>query len=576
MDFTLLNHAVFLDFALKCSVTIILFLVYIENKNKMFMYWAAGWLFLTIFMFFEHLLLFSDSKSLWLFCHLAWALSSICFFCGIYLSVRKKNYYVYLTIFTAISFLSAWLGLYHYNSWFLSALPTAIINGSILILSGYSYYRLSINKRLIYNKLISLGFILSGLHNLDYPFLRNIKWFAPLGFFLSIIFVSMFALGMILKSEAESKRQKRVNLEHIRELATRYAITSTVCRSNKLDQILYAVLDNVIRILKLDAGCIFLVDNDSNFLLLKVHRGISKKLAEKLSKTPRKKTETDKAITENRIIFIENISKSNNPDKKILLEDGLCGFTAVPLRSGNKVLGTINIATRSPRVYSSQDARLLDSIGNELGVAIDNKQLAGNLEKVYLSTILTLTDIVEAKDHYTRSHSDYVARYAVMTAQELKLPEKEIEKIRMASQLHDLGKIAISDFILLKKGKLNDKEWEEVKKHPDKAVEILSPLTFLHQDNGVLEYIRGHHERYDGHGYPNGYKENQIKLGARILAIADAYHAMVSSRPYRKKPLTLEKAREEIILNSGSQFDPEVASAFLTALEKEEKSHDKY
>lgn len=158
----------------------------------------------------------------------------------------------------------------------------------------------------------------------------------------------------------------------------------------------------------------------------------------------------------------------------------------------------------------------------------------------------------------------------------MNLPEENVEQIRMAAQLHDLGKIAVSDVILLKEGKLTGDEWTQIKKHPEKAVEILKPLHFLHGDNGVLEYIRSHHERFDGKGYPNGYKEGQIKLGARIMAVADSYHAMISSRPYRRKALTVKEAKEELKKNSGKQFDPDVVIAFLKALDKMERNRKNY
>jgi HD-GYP domain-containing protein (c-di-GMP phosphodiesterase class II) len=262
--------------------------------------------------------------------------------------------------------------------------------------------------------------------------------------------------------------------------------------------------------------------------------------------------------------------------KRGLIEDKIDNFVAVPLRSGSKILGVLDVGVRRPHRYSSEDIRLLESIGNELGIAVDNKQLLRNLDRSYLSTVLTLTDIVEAKDHYTRSHSDNVTRYAVAIAKEMNLPNEKIEKIRLAAELHDLGKVAISDEILHKKGKLTKKEWDQVKQHPEKAVEILKPLAFLREQGDILDYIRSHHERYNGKGYPNGFKEHQIKLGARILAAADSYDAMISQRPYRKKPLSKKEAIEELKENSGTQFDPEVVEAFLKVLEREGQKKEKY
>jgi len=132
--------------------------------------------------------------------------------------------------------------------------------------------------------------------------------------------------------------------------------------------------------------------------------------------------------------------------------------------------------------------------------------------------------------------------------------------VRQAAELHDLGKIGISDSILLKPSGLTPAEWEEIKKHPTIGAQILEPLTFL---NGVVDLVRQHHEHYDGTGYPEGRKGEDIFLGARIIHVADSYEAMRSARSYRKIPLLKEEAILEIKLNSGTQFDPRIVEAFL-------------
>ena len=576
MNFLGINTAITLDFTFKLVVSVVLLLNYFENKDKIFIWWFLGWLFFALQAFCEQLLLGLNYEYLWFLRHLISALSAVFFFSGICLLIKKKRYGVYLVLLAIIAFLSAFVGIYVFNSWFLSALSTSIISGSAFIISGCYYYKKSIDKKSSYHLLITLGFILNGIHNFDYPFLRGVEWFAPFGFIVGVVFSIIFGLGMILKASEESRLQKKVNIERIREITTLYSITSTVCRSRKLDQMLYSVIDNLLRVLKLDMGAIFLIDAGLGNLHLKAQRGLSKKLVEKITKVPVSDAISAECIEKNKMTFLENVSKSGSLIKAALIKDVRNCLVSVPLRSGNKVLGAFELGLKKARRFSSQDVRLLESAGDELGVAIDNKQLSENLESVYLSTVLTLTDMVEAKDHYTRSHSDEVARYAVMTAKELKLPDKKIEQVRMASQLHDLGKIAISDLILLKKGKLTKRELKEIKKHPEKAVEILKPLRFLHDDNGVLEYIKSHHERYDGKGYPNGYKKQQIKLGARILAVADSYHAMISSRPYRKRALTVKQAKLELKRNAGLQFDPEVVETFLNVLAEIERSKDKY
>jgi len=186
--------------------------------------------------------------------------------------------------------------------------------------------------------------------------------------------------------------------------------------------------------------------------------------------------------------------------------------------------------------------------------------LYSNLQESYLHTVRALAQAIDARDHYTRSHSENVARIAVEIAKEMRLSAKEIDAVREACVLHDLGKIGIQDSILNKPGQLDNKEWEEIKKHPLIAAQILESLTFLKTE---IDLVLQHHEHYDGSGYPEGRKGEDILLGARIIHLADAYEAMRSARSYRSLPLSKEEAIEEIKKNSGRQFDPLVVEAFL-------------
>lgn len=192
-------------------------------------------------------------------------------------------------------------------------------------------------------------------------------------------------------------------------------------------------------------------------------------------------------------------------------------------------------------------------------------RLYEDLRSTYMRTIKVLAQAIDARDHYTHSHSDNVARYATAIAEEMHLPLREIEMIREACELHDLGKIGIDDTILSKSSSLTLKEWEQIKVHPLTAAKILEPLTFL---NGVIDLVRQHHEHYDGSGYPDGLRGENILLGARIIHLADAYDAMRSERSYRKIPLSKEETIQEIKRNSGTQFDPQVVQVFLKVVDK--------
>lgn len=182
-----------------------------------------------------------------------------------------------------------------------------------------------------------------------------------------------------------------------------------------------------------------------------------------------------------------------------------------------------------------------------------------------LNTIYALAATVDAKDHYTYGHSKKVSKYACDIATVLGYSEEKIAVIRTAGLLHDIGKIGVSDEILCKNTALNDDEWEPIHAHPSMGVSILKHVDSIKE---CLPGVQYHHERYDGKGYPQGLKGENIPLDARILAVADTFDAMTSSRPYRNNPLTHQQAIEELIRCSGAQFDSKIVEVFIQTLTK--------
>ena len=182
----------------------------------------------------------------------------------------------------------------------------------------------------------------------------------------------------------------------------------------------------------------------------------------------------------------------------------------------------------------------------------------------YESTIYALTAAIDAKDHYTFSHSTNVAYYATALATALGMNEDMVEIIRQAALLHDVGKIGIPEYILNKADKLTDDEYETIKGHVEASIDIIRHLPSL---DYVIPAVIGHHERYDGTGYPDGLKGEEIPIHARIIAVADSYDAMQSRRIYRN-PLGTAVIYNEILNNRGTQFDPEIADVFLKLLDE--------
>ena len=206
---------------------------------------------------------------------------------------------------------------------------------------------------------------------------------------------------------------------------------------------------------------------------------------------------------------------------------------------------------------------------------LENRDYQLNLEKKvaeqtvkiresFLGSLKALVMAVEAKDSYTSGHSRRVAEVSVMIARELGMSPEDIERISVAGLIHDIGKIGVKESILNKPGGLTVDEYEHIQRHSEVGIHI---LTAFIEDNQILEVVEHHHERYDGRGYPGGLTGKQIPLGARILAVADAYDAMTSGRPYREA-ISVDGVCGEIRRGIGTQFDPEIAEDFLQSMKK--------
>ena len=191
------------------------------------------------------------------------------------------------------------------------------------------------------------------------------------------------------------------------------------------------------------------------------------------------------------------------------------------------------------------------------------KEINQDLEKAYMESVETLRQTVEARDKYTKGHSDRVSAYSVLLGKKLGLSAQEINTLKIGGLFHDIGKIGVPDSILLKTTKLADDEYSQIKNHPSIGEHILSSATIFRD---ILPIVKHHHERYDGKGYPSQLKGEEIPYLARVTAVADSFDAMSSRRTYRDS-LPIEKVKQELKENSGTQFDPEMAQAFIEIIE---------
>lgn len=186
------------------------------------------------------------------------------------------------------------------------------------------------------------------------------------------------------------------------------------------------------------------------------------------------------------------------------------------------------------------------------------------ISKAYEKIVYILAKVIEEKDVYLAGHSERVTEYSIDVAKELGLPQEKIHLLEQAGKLHDIGKIGVSDDVLHKPGKLNESEWQEVKQHPSVGAELLG---YLENFREQTESVKSHHERYDGSGYPDKLRGEDIPLLARILSVSDAYDAMTTKRPYRET-YSPQQAVRELIKNKGTQFDPNIVDIFVKILVK--------
>ncbi len=235
---------------------------------------------------------------------------------------------------------------------------------------------------------------------------------------------------------------------------------------------------------------------------------------------------------------------------------------AIALVAEGKIIGSFHLGSASEDAFANLDTTLLERVATQLSLAIKNARLYDEIKQMHLGNLKALSSALNAKDYYTLGHAARVAAYMVMLTRELGWPEEVLDQLEEAAYLHDIGKISISDRVLLKPGRLNPQEWEQMKQHPVFSAEIIRPLF---PDELVLG-VRHHHEHYDGSGYPDGLAGDAIPPLARIMAVVDAYDAMSCRRPY-KTALTYPECLTELHRCRGTQFDPLMVDAFLEVLE---------
>ncbi len=327
------------------------------------------------------------------------------------------------------------------------------------------------------------------------------------------------------------------------------------------EQLLKKILEDAVKVLDAQRGAIVLADGPEGKLQL---RALETGHGDQSSRFHFSKKLAQRCIKKGQSILCSSVDEDDELKMAQSIADGaMASVLCVLLRTPRKRLGVLHL-DRSywQPAFSEDDLHLADAMAAHVSAGIESAQLLRKQRDLFLNTITILGQAVELRDEYTGGHTQRVTNYSVALAQQLEIPSTEVEHIRIGTPLHDIGKIGIDDAILRKPGRLTPEEFAIMQTHTIKGEAIIRTIPDLHP---IAAIVRSHHERWDGNGYPDGLRGEEIPLMARIVAVADAFDAMTSNRPYHpdRKGRPPEVAFAEVESQSGKQFDPRCVEAFL-------------
>jgi HD-GYP domain-containing protein (c-di-GMP phosphodiesterase class II)/DNA-binding response OmpR family regulator len=367
-----------------------------------------------------------------------------------------------------------------------------------------------------------------------------------------------------IRSMADEIAQKNRSLEEmIKQFSVIHEISQVIGSELENETLIKRIIGETSTLLNAETVSIMLKNGDG-CLRIKHAEGLSPEIIKDTAVKPGEGI-SGWVAEEGKPMLVKDADRfrTGSPDRTTYHSDSLL---CVPLKIKGQVTGVLNVTNREGGTsFDERDLFLLTILGNHAAVAIENSRLYTAIQDSYFKTIKALVNAVEAKDTWTKDHSENVTNYSLKIADFLGLSKRQKDIIRYAGVLHDIGKIVISSTITDKADKLTEDEWERMREHPLIGQRILDPIDYLEP---VKVCIQTHHERCDGSGYPFGLRAHEIPLETRIISVADAFDAMIHSRPYRAA-LTVQDAVDELRRSSGSQFDPAVVEGLVTILEAE-------
>jgi HD-GYP domain-containing protein (c-di-GMP phosphodiesterase class II) len=337
--------------------------------------------------------------------------------------------------------------------------------------------------------------------------------------------------------------------------------------ANSLEDLLRTILDDAVAALDAQRGAIVLANEDSNDLVL---QAVSTGDREAKGRVYFSKSIAKRCYEKSESILCRDVSHSPELMVANSIADGtMSSVICALLRSPRKQLGVLHL-DRGPlqEPFNNDDLQLADALAASVSAGIEVAQLITQQRELFLRTVTALAQAVEMRDAYTGNHTQRVTDYSLVIAEEMGVSSEDYRWVQIGTPLHDIGKIGIDDSVLRKRGRLTFAEYEIMKTHTVKGAAILMSIPELAP---AIPIVRSHHEHWDGNGYPDGLSGTQIPLLARIVAVADAFDAMTTDRPYRAG-VSLQKAFDEIKEKAGTQFDPQAVAAMLRRRDKIEET----
>lgn len=361
--------------------------------------------------------------------------------------------------------------------------------------------------------------------------------------------------GTVSRQELESLRKSNIQLQAV------YSLSRALSGTLEIREVYQLITFNIFRYFReAERVCIFIADGQNG----KFRRAMSNSRTD-TADLPVSRDVLERVRRDRVGILASDVERDLRfAESETLVDCQVRSLMCVPLCGRERLLGAVYVESNATaNCFEESDLELLTVFGNQMASGIENASLYQELENSFYEAVRSLSKALEAKDKYTRGHSGRVALYAAGVGRCLGLSSERLNNLKIAAELHDIGKIAIPEEIINSKGKLTAEEFEIIKRHPDLGVEILRPIGFL---KPILPIVRHHHERYNGEGYPEGFAGEEIPLEARILNLADAFDAMTTKRPYNE-PLLFPEALARCQSEAGISFDANCVDSLCEYIE---------